>query len=571
MRRLLFAVMILMGCMEMAAQQDVQSSKTNTREYDVMLHEALLQRQKGHHDASFDLLCRCRELRPDASEVHYFIGQYYEGLGQKEQALASYQRASQLEPENITYLERLAGSYVDSNQYAEAIDVVERMYEANKGRDELLESLYALYWQQKDFEKAVDVLNRMELADGPTERTTLMKCRLYIEMEDSDRAIAEMKSLSDHYPNDPTYRTLYANTLLVTDHEDEAYDVLMQVMGEDATNLRAQQVLRNYYIRQGDEISADSVNHAILLNPKASTEDRVEQMRRIIMESEQTDGDSTVVLSLFQELLNLPEPDPDIAEMKAVYMQLKEMPHDSIAHAFEYVLQLAPDQASSRLRLVQQAWEDQDDDRIISLCQAARQYNPEEMAFYYYQGMAYYRQEDTDHALEAFKNGISVITEDSNPEIVSDFYAVMGDLLHQKGLQAEAYAAYDSCLVWKEDNIGCLNNYAYYLSLTGDRLAEAEQMSYKTVKAEPNNATYLDTYAWILFMQQRYAEAKVYIDQALQNDSLPGAVIHEHAGDIYALSGDIDGAMAYWEQALSEDPDNKLLRKKTKRKKYFKK
>ena len=209
--------------------------------------------------------------------------------------------------------------------------------------------------------------------------------------------------------------------------------------------------------------------------------------------------------------------------------------------------------------------------RIKTCIQAARQYNPEEMAFYYYQGMAYYRQEDTDHALEAFKNGISVITEDSNPEIVSDFYAVMGDLLHQKGLQAEAYAAYDSCLVWKEDNIGCLNNYAYYLSLTGDRLAEAEQMSYKTVKAEPNNATYLDTYAWILFMQQRYAEAKVYIDQALQNDSLPGAVIHEHAGDIYALSGDIDGAMAYWEQALSEDPDNKLLRKKTKRKKYFKK
>ena len=136
MRRLLFAVMILMGCMEMAAQQDVQSSKTNTREYDVMLHEALLQRQKGHHDASFDLLCRCRELRPDASEVHYFIGQYYEGLGQKEQALASYQRASQLEPENITYLERLAGSYVDSNQYAEAIDVYKEALRCNPADDE---------------------------------------------------------------------------------------------------------------------------------------------------------------------------------------------------------------------------------------------------------------------------------------------------------------------------------------------------------------------------------------------------------------------------------------------------
>ena len=562
---------LLMGSLSMAAQEGVQSSETNRREYDVLLHEALLQRQKGHHDASFDLLRRCLELRPEASEAHYFLGQYYEGLGQKEQALASYLQASRLEPDNITYMERLAGSYVDSDQYAEAIDVVERMYAANKGRQELLESLYALYWQQKDYEKAIDVLNRMESADGPTERTTLMKCRLYIETGDSDQAIAEMKSLADHYPNDPTYRTLYANTLLVTDHDDEAYDVLMSVMAEDATNLRAQQVLRNYYIRQGEEVMADSVNHAILLNPKALTEDRVEQMRRIILESEQADGDSTVVLSLFQELLSLPEPDKDIAEMKAVYMQLKEMPHDSIRNAFEYVLQLAPDQASSRLRLVQQAWEDQDDERIVQLCQAARQYNPEEMAFYYYQGMAYYRQDDTDHALEAFKNGISVITDDSNPEIVSDFYAVMGDLLHMKGLEAEAYAAYDSCLVWKEDKIGCLNTYAYYLSLNNNRLDEAEQMSYKTVKAEPNNATYLDTYAWILFMQQRYAEARVYIDQALQNDSLPGSVIHEHAGDIYALCGDMEGAMTCWEKALAEDPGNKLLRRKIKRKKYLKK
>lgn len=555
----------------MSAQGVTTGGESGRRSYDILLHEALLQRQKGHHDASFDLLCRCRELRPDASEVHYFLGQYYEALEMKEQALASFQQASRLEPKNITYLERLASSYVDSEQYTKAIDVVERMYAANKGRQELLESLYALYWQQKDYEKAIDVLDRMEVADGPTERTTLMKSRLYLEMDDADKAIHEMKMLSEHYPNDPTYRTLYANTLLVTDHADEAYDVLMSVMADDSSNLRAQQVLRNYYVRQGDEAAADSVNHAILLNPKALTEDRVEQMRRIILESEQTDGDSTVVLGLFQELLSLPDPDADIAEMKAVYMQLKEMPRDSVASAFEYVLQLAPDQASSRLRLVQMAWEDEDDDRIISLCKAARQYNPEEMAFYYYQGMAYYRQENADDALEAFRNGISVINDQSNPEIVSDFYAVMGDLLHMKGLEAEAYAAYDSCLVWKDDNIGCLNNYAYYLSLTGKRLDEAEQMSYRTVKAEPENATYLDTYAWILFEQRRYAEAKVYIDQALQHDSLPGAVVLEHAGDIYALCGDLTGALAHWEKALVDAPDNKLLRKKIKRKKYLRK
>ena len=43
-------------------------------------------------------------------------------------------------------------------------------------------------------------------------------------------------------------------------------------------------------------------------------------------------------------------------------------------------------------------------------------------------------------------------------------------------------------------------------------------MSYRTVKAEPTNGTYLDTYAWILFEKGKYVEAKIYIDQAMQND-----------------------------------------------------
>ena len=569
-------IMVVAG-LAVSAQTNQETAMLNSqtsnlkREYDVLFHEAMLQLQKENHDAAFDLLSRCVELRPDASESCFFLGHLYLAMNDQKQAMACYKRAHELEPRNTTYLERLASSYLDNNQLEEGIQAVENLYDIDKSRSELLETLFQLYNHQKNYDKAIEALNRMELIDGPTERTALTKCRLYIEQNDAVNAVNEAKRLTDHYPNDLRYRTLYANTLLVTDHEEEARQVLDQVLAEEPRNLSAQQVMRNYYIRRGDEASADSVNHAILLNPEASLEDKANQMRQLIIETAQEGGDSTVILNLFDEMLAQPEPSADLAEMKAAYMQLIEMPRDSVAKAYEYVLQLAPDKASSRLRLVQQAWEEQDDERIISLCQAARQYNPEEMAFYYYQGMAYYRQEDTDHALEAFRNGISVINEESIPEIVSDFYAVLGDLLHQKGSEAEAYAAYDSCLVWKADNIGCLNNYAYYLSLQNKRLDEAEQMSYRTVKAEPENATYLDTYAWILFMEQRYAEARVYIDQALQHDSLPGAVINEHAGDIYAQCGDIDGALLQWGKALVDDPKNKLLMRKIKRKKYIRK
>lgn len=575
MNRIVVILMMVMAGLVASAQADQKplsspiASQTK-RQFDVLFHEALLQRQKGNLDAAFDLLQRCQELSPEAAETYYFLGEFYADMEQNEQALNAFRRACDLEPKNMTFLERMAYASIQTGAYGEGAEMMEQMYEADKSRQDLLETLYMLYMRQEDYGKAIATLDKLEAVDGPTERTTLAKCRIYIEQDNADAAISEMRQLAEHYPNDPTYRTLYANTLLVADHFDESYNVLQQVLAEDAGNLRAQQVLRSYYIRQGDEAAADSVNHAILLNPKASIEDKVGQLRQIIIENEQQQGDSTVVLDLFNELLRQPNPSADIAEMKAAYMQLKEMPRDSVQQAFAYVLQLSPEQASARLRLVQQAWEDEDDDAVISLCSEARQYNPEEMVFYYYQGMAYYRQEDKDNALEAFRNGINVINEQSIPEIVSDFYAVMGDLLYQKGRQTDAFAAYDSCLVWKEDNIGCLNNYAYYLSLLGERLDEAEQMSYRTVKAEPENATYLDTYAWILFRQERYAEAKIYIEQALR-DSLIDGVVKEHAGDIFALNGDIDKAMELWQQAQANDPDNKLLRRKIKRKKYFQK
>ena len=248
---------------------------------------------------------------------------------------------------------------------------------------------------------------------------------------------------------------------------------------------------------------------------------------------------------------------------------MKKMTKADINRVLEEVLKKAHDNAAARLQLIADAWEKKDFGRVVALCSAALQYNPDEMAFYYYQGVALSQQDKTDEALDTFKNGISVINEQSSPDIVSDFYSIMGDLLHEKGEKQQAFAAYDSCLQWKPDNLMCLNNYAYYLSESGGNLIKAEEMSYKTIKAEPQNATYLDTYAWILFRQERYAEAKIYINQTLQCDSDSSAVIVEHAGDIYAKCGDIDKAVELWTAALKKSPNNELLARKTRQRKYI--
>lgn len=95
------------------------------------------------------------------------------------------------------------------------------------------------------------------------------------------------------------------------------------------------------------------------------------------------------------------------------------------------------------------------------------------------------------------KAGIGRAAGETRPEMLSDAYALMGDCYYQMEQHAEAFAAYDSSLVYNPNNVLCLNNYAYFLSLRGERLEKAEQMSYIAIKQEPLNKTYLDTYAWV--------------------------------------------------------------------------
>ena len=546
-----------------------QSSVSDASLYDHFFLDAMIQRQKGNNDAAFDLLRRCLQIKPDASEAHYYIAQYYAGLKNDSLSLAHIKRAAELNPDNETFMETLAQIYIRQQKISDAIAVVERLYDRDKNREDLLEMLFQLYQQDGDYKKAVSVLNRIELIDGKSELLSVAKSEMYTKMGDKKAAIAEMEALARQYPNDLNYLAMYGDMLMVNGQEKKGLKTFNHILGQEPDNSRVLMSLRTYYLAHSDQAMADSLTTRILLSRNTSQQDKIHLIRQEVQASENADGDSTRVLNLFRRMNNL-QPSADMLILQATYMNLKQMPKDSINAVLGHVLDIAPDNAAARLQLVANAWETDSMNTVISLCQGGRQYNPDEMAFYYYQGIAYYKQEKLDEALSAFQNGIGVINEESNPAIVSDFYAVMGDILHQKGQAQAAYAAYDSCLVWKDDNIGCLNNYAYYLSEEGEQLDKAEQMSYKTIKAEPKNATYLDTYAWILFMQQRYSEAKVYIEQALQNkdDSLDNAVIFEHAGDIYACCNDSDKALEYWEQALKGAPEKQILIRKIKLKKY---
>ena len=124
-----------------------------------------------------------------------------------------------------------------------------------------------------------------------------------------------------------------------------------------------------------------------------------------------------------------------------------------------------------------------------------------------------------------------------------------------------------------------LNNYAYNLACMGGDLNKAEQMSYRAILAEPENPSYLDTYAWILFCKANYKEALLYMEKTIEAEKKQaqeqgkelelGATINEHYGDILFMNGRPDEALEQWKQALEKDPDNKLLQRKVEHKTYF--
>lgn len=547
-------------------------SHNDSLRFKMYYYEAVKQQISGNYDAAYDLLEHCIGINPNAAEA-YFMLSFYDGILKGDSAaFADVKKASELNPTNNAYLERIGVGYVSMGNLDEAIKAYEKLSRNSPERSDVLDFLAQLYSRQKDYDKMLDVLNRMEALEGASEDLTLAKMRVYSLQGKKEEEYNELKNMSEKHPNDMNYRVMLGNWLLQNGRPDEAGKLYLEVLQAEPENIMARMSMIDYYRTSGQAMRADSLQEVMLVSPKTPVDGKMALMRQVVADNEKNGADSTLVIDLFKKILKEPQETSDMAQLYAAYLTLKKMPQDSISKVLETVLAISPDNVAARLQLIQAEWNKQDFDRVIELSNQALDYSPDELAFYYFLGFAYIQKDDDDSALKVLRRGVSQINDQSNPSLVSDFYAIMGDILHDKGDDKGAYAAYDSCLQWKDDNYGCLNNYAYYLSVENKDLDKAAQMSYRTVQAEPDNSTFLDTYAWILFMQKKYAEALQYINMAVKNDTTKSAVIIEHAGDIHAVNGDIDGAVKYWNEALKAGAENEtVLRRKIKLRKYVEK
>lgn len=549
------------------------------RKYDYYFLEAVRMKEKGLYDAAFELFKHCLDINPASGAALYEIAQFYMYLGQEERGEQALKEAVRSDESNFWYKQTLASYYEQKMSLPKAIAVYENMAEQFPSRLEPLLSLVDLYNRTKSYQHVISTLNRLEELDGKSEQISMEKFRMYLLMGKQDSAFIEIENLSKEYPYDLRYQTILGDVYLNNDKPDEALGVYQRILKEEPNYAPAVLSMASYYLKTGQDSLYQQQLDTILMNDDVPSDTKMELMRQSILQSEQTTKDSTQIVALFKRILARPQQNADLAMLCAQYMITKNMKKESVP-VLEQVLSLDPENKPARLQLLSYAIQDNELDEVIRIAKSALEYHPDALEFYYYLGVAYYQKEELDEALDVFTRGVRQINEKSDKAVASDFYAILGDIYHQKGNAEEAYAAYDSSLVYNPDNIGTLNNYAYYLSMEKRELDKAEEMSYRTVKAEPDNGTYLDTYAWILFEKGRYTEARIYIEQALRNDGDKSRVIVEHCGDIYYMLGEKDKALEYWKKADAieqveegETPPTeqeiKRLKQKIKLKKYI--
>ena len=549
--------------------------------FDYFYLEAEKCRLAEDYSSALDLYRHCLDINPEAPEALYNIGLLHLFLRSDSIGTAFIRQACQRDANNPYYLETLAALYLNRRDAEAAIPVLEKMASLQSRRSDILSQLVQLYSTVGETDKAIGALNRIELLEGASPQLSVEKFRLYKEKGQLDSAFIQLQTLCDESPHDMNLRIVVGSQYMQAGDTVKALEIYDEVRRQEPTNTNLQLATMDYLRDSGKEEGYRRMRDSLLCHPDSPAQLRVLLLKSYISDVQRDSTYAPQLAAAFDTLFARPQQDPQVYIMKAAYQIFVKQPQEAVMQTMRQVLEVDPGNETALRELLQYYAEQNDGKGVEDISRRGLNYHPEEIAYAYYLGMALAEQKKLDDAAEVLQQGLRVRTEEVHPGLVSNVFAVLGDIYYQQEKESEAFAAYDSALVYMDDNIMCLNNYAYYLSLKNEQLDKAEEMSYRTIRKEPENITYLDTYAWILFMKGDFAHARTYMDKVvnpertdaelLADKELQGNVI-EHAGDVYANLGEMETALRFWKLA-KQKKDNTctpLLRKKIKRKKYIK-
>ncbi len=549
-------------------ERELTLNENSRQKFDHYFYEALNAKAQNKFEEAFDLFRHCHALDSTNANVLVELGAYHNLMGEKSLGLSYLRKAVQYDPKNYYYNVILAGASKEMSLKQEVVDIYAFLLQTYPDKLDLYYELANAYLDNGELEEALKTFENLEKISGITDMTALNKFRIYTMMDKKEAAFDEVLAIVAKNPGNSRY-TLLAGDLYLQDNQPEkALEFYQKTAETDSGNPSLILSMVNYYEKTGDKQAALEEMSKAVAGTQLEVETKLQLLARYVALLQQSKQDVKTATPLFQSFV---EQHPNNSDVNLLYGEVLLLQNDTTAalNRFSAYAKANPQDPTGYEQMLRLALPDKLD-KIIEITQSALQNIPEAPQFYFYLGSAYYQQQKHREALDVFEAGLKN-AKFQNPLVESDFYGQIGDLNYFLKNKKAAFENYEKSLERNPQNLFVLNNYSYYLSLERKELDKAEKMSSITVKAEPTNPTYLDTYGWILFEQGAYVMAKIYIEKAVEySKEEPSAEIFEHHGDILAVTGETDKAVEQWQKAKALGSDSKTLDKKIKQREYIK-
>lgn len=530
-----------------------------------MYFTALREKTIENTTLAADLFTRILQIDANNDAAMYELANLKKITKDESTAQQLLERATTLKPDNEWYWVALASSYEKSNDIIKLENVFTQLIRLNGDNpDYYIDKANALSIDKK-YDDALDTYNQLEKITGPTDDLLLKRQKIYLMQGNVDKATAGLKAAIAANPNQIKYYLMLGEVYNSNGFVDDALTTFQKAEKIDPQNgfvhLELADMYRN---KKSYEASYNQLKLAFAIPELA-----VDQKLRIIMAYVPQFPDPNAKASALELSRILTVAHPAEARAFALYgdMLVQNQYYKDAKAQYQKSIALNEQVYAVHEQLVRIELGDNQIDAAIKDGENALTLFPNQAWMNYLVGVAWMQKKDYNKGLGYVKNATSLEVQDR--DLLSQSYSAVGDCYHELKNDKLSDEAYDKSLSYNPDNAYTLNNYAYYLSVRGVQLDKAEQMSKHSNELQPSTASFQDTYAWILFKQKKYPEAKVWMEKALLNDKDHNAVQVEHYGDIMFYLGKVEAAVENWKKAKAYGGQSSVLERKINEKKYI--
>ena len=473
-------------------------------------------------------------------------------LDQPEEALQYSLKANAIDTTNTWYKMQLGRLLIATQRYDSALTLYDQLIRMNPNDPDNYRLKALLYDQLGQPEKALEVLETAENRFGIIELLASHKLQLLLNTQQFDRAMAEARMLVETFPyNEDNYvvlAELYA-MMNMNNLAQENYDKALSI---NPNSMRALASLNDFYKRQNDNVRFLETASKLFRLKEFPLETKLKFYEELFQNPSFVRNNFIQMGELVRTLaITYPE-DLRTLELYAKYLIAGGSIEPALKPHKPHVNDSIPQKQIFNDIIGMEAYLKRADS-VDKYTTIALERFPEDAELRLQKAsVTAYMLEKPQEAIPLFEEALKYAKTDSLRSVI---YGAIGDNYHTLGDDRKCFKAYDKGMKLDTTNVSIYNNYSYFLSLRNERLDKALEWAQKAVRLDPNNPTFLDTYAWVLYQLGRYEEARIPMRQAISLDSDNNKELYVHYGDILYKLGDRFMASYYWKKALENGYD----------------